>query len=74
VAGFCKSATADEIAAHDFILTPGRYVGAEEQEHDGEPFEEKMKQLTATLREQFQESAKLEKAIRANLKGVGFEV
>ena len=74
VAGFCKSATADEIAAHDFILTPGRYVGAEEQEDDGEPFEDNMKRLTATLREQFQESAKLEKAIRANLKGLGFEI
>jgi type I restriction enzyme M protein len=74
VAGFCKSAAADEIAGHDFILTPGRYVGAEEQEDDGEPFEEKMRRLTATLREQFQDSAKLEKAIRANLKGLGFEV
>jgi hypothetical protein len=74
VAGFCKTATTDEIISHDFILTPGRYVGAEQQQDDGEPFEEKMKRLTATLREQFQESAKLEKAIRANLKGLGFEV
>ena len=74
VAGFCKSAAADEIAGHDFILTPGRYVGAEEQEDDAEPFEDKMKRLTTTLGEQFQESAKLEKAIRANLKGLGFEV
>jgi type I restriction enzyme M protein len=74
VAGFCKSATTDEIASHGFILTPGRYVGAEEQEDDGEPFEDKMKRLTATLREQFQESAKLEEAIRTNLKGLGFEI
>ena len=74
VLGFCKSSTSDDIAAHGFILTPGRYVGAEEQEDDGEPFEDKMKRLSATLREQFQESAKLEKAIRANLKGLGLEV
>lgn len=74
VAGFCRSAPADEIASHGFILTPGRYVGAEEQQDDGEPFEEKMKRLAATLGEQFQESAKLEKAIRANLKGLGFEI
>ena len=74
MAGFCKSGAADEIAGHDFILTPGRYVGAEEQEDDGEPFEDRMKQLTATLREQFQESATLEKTIRANLKGLGFDV
>ncbi len=74
VPGFCQSATTDEITSHDFILTPSRYVGAEELEDDDEPFEDKMKRLTATLNEQFQESAKLEKAIRTNLKGLGFEV
>jgi type I restriction enzyme M protein len=68
VPGFCKSATLDEIRAHGFVLTPGRYVGAEEAEDDGEPFEQKMKRLTAKLEEQFAESAKLEKAIRQNLK------
>ncbi|MBA2662664.1 MAG: type I restriction-modification system subunit M [Bradymonadaceae bacterium] len=52
VAGFCKSATLEEIAAHDFVLTPGRYVGAEEVEDDGEPFEEKMVRLVEALREQ----------------------
>jgi type I restriction enzyme M protein len=52
IAGFCKSATLDEIRKHGHVLTPGRYVGAEAQEDDGEPFEEKMKRLTATLREQ----------------------
>lgn len=72
MAGFCKSATADEIATHGFILTPGRYVGAQEPEDDGEPFEEKMKRVTATLREQFQESAKLQKTIEDNLKGLGY--
>jgi type I restriction enzyme M protein len=74
IPGFCKSATTEEIAAHDYILTPGRYVGAEAQEDDGEPFEEKMKRLTSTLGEQFQESAKLEKAIATNLKGLGFKI
>ncbi len=70
VAGYCKSAKLDEIRAHGFVLTPGRYVGAEEAEDDGEPFEQKMKRLTATLEEQFSESAKLEKAIRQNLKNL----
>jgi type I restriction enzyme M protein len=67
IPGFCKSARLDEIRAHGHVLTPGRYVGAEDAEDDGEPFAEKMKRLTATLEEQFAESAKLEKAIRKNL-------
>jgi type I restriction enzyme M protein len=71
--GFCKSATTAEIAAHGYVLTPGRYVGAEEVEDDGEPFEEKMPRLVAELNAQFAESAKLEAAIRANLKGLGFQ-
>ena len=71
VPGLCKSATTDEIAAHGFVLTPGRYVGAEAVEDDGEPFEEKMQRLTAELEEQFAESARLEKEIRKNLKGLG---
>ena len=54
------------------MLTPGRYVGAEEVEDDGEPFEDKMKRLTGRLKEQFAESAKLEKAIRKNLEKVGY--
>lgn len=72
IPGFCKSATTEEIAAHGYVLTPGRYVGAEEIEDDGEPFEEKMARLTATLEEQFQESARLEAAIRSNLKELGY--
>jgi type I restriction enzyme M protein len=72
VPGFCKSATTTEIAAHGYVLTPGRYVGAEEVEDDGEPFEEKMPRLVAELQAQFAESAKLEAAIRANLKGLGY--
>ena len=72
--GFCNAATTDEIASHGFVLTPGRYVGAEAIEDDGEPFEEKMQRLTTQLGEQFTESAKLEKAIRANLKGLGYGI
>ena len=74
IAGFCKSATTAEIAAHGHVLTPGRYVGAEEVEDDGDPFEEKMPRLVAELSSQFAESAKLEKAIRANLKGLGYDL
>jgi type I restriction enzyme M protein len=72
IPGFCKSATTAEIAAHGHVLTPGRYVGAEEVEDDGDPFEEKMPRLVAELHAQFAESAKLEQAIKANLKGLGY--
>jgi type I restriction enzyme M protein len=72
IAGFCKSATLDEVRKHGHVLTPGRYVGAEAQEDDGEPFEEKMKRLTATLREQQAEAVKLDAAIAANLKELGY--
>ncbi len=72
VPGFCKSATLDEIRKHGHVLTPGRYVGAEAQEDDGEPFEEKMQRLVAQLREQQAEAAKLDAAISANLRELGF--
>jgi type I restriction enzyme M protein len=72
ILGFCKSATTAEIAAHGYVLTPGRYVGAEEVEDDGEPFSQKMPRLVAELNAQFAESATLEAAIRANLKGLGY--
>ena len=72
ISGFCKSATTADIAAHGYVLTPGRYVGAEAVEDDGEPFEEKMPRLVAELHAQFAESAKLEQAIKANLKGLGY--
>ena len=72
VAGFCKSAKHDEVSSHGHVLTPGRYVGAEEVEEDGEPFAEKMSRLVAELNGQFAESAKLEKAIKANLRGLGY--
>jgi type I restriction enzyme M protein len=67
VPGFCKAATLDDIRGHNYILTPGRYVGAAEIEDDGEPFEEKMERLMAQLEEQFVEGARLEAAIRENL-------
>jgi type I restriction enzyme M protein len=72
IPGFCKSATTAEIAAHGHVLTPGRYVGAEEVEDDGDPFEEKMPRLVAELHAQFAESARLETAIRKNLQGLGY--
>lgn len=73
VPGFCKSATLDEIRSHGHILTPGRYVGAEAVEDDGEPFDEKMTRLTKQLEQQFLESSKLEEQIRKNLKELGYD-
>ena len=72
VPGFCKSATLEDIRKHGFVLTPGRYVGAEAQEDDGEPFEEKMKRLVAQLREQQAQAAKLDAAIARNLEELGY--
>ena len=72
MAGFCKSATLEDVRKHGHVLTPGRYVGAEVQEDDGEPYEEKMKRLAAMLREQQAEAAKLDAAIAANLKELGY--
>ncbi len=72
VAGFCKSATTAEIAVHGYVLTPGRYVGAEAAEADDEPFDLKMTRLVSELHAQFAESAKLEKSIKANLRGMGY--
>jgi type I restriction enzyme M protein len=70
VAGFCKSATLDEVHSHGHVLTPGRYVGAADVEDDAEPFEVKIERLTKTLEEQFAESRRLEAAIRASLRSV----
>ena len=72
VAGFCKNATLDKIRKHGHILTPGRYVGAEAQEDDGEPFEDKMRRLTAKLQEQIIEGRRLDAAIEANLRELGY--
>ena len=67
IPGFCKSATLEEVRKHGHVLTPGRYVGAEVQEDDGELFEDKMKRLVVELREQQAEAAKLDAAIEVNL-------
>jgi type I restriction enzyme M protein len=69
--GFCKSVKLKEIQTHGCVLTPGRYVGAADVEDDGEAFDQKVKRLTATLEEQFAESAELEKVIRENLRALG---
>ena len=74
IAGFCKVADISEIKENNYILTPGRYVGTEEQEDDGIPFEEKMKTLTSELKVQFEESHKLEDEIRKNLEAIGYEI
>lgn len=72
VPGFCCSAELKDIRKHEHVLTPGRYVGAEEQEEDGEAFADKMARLTAQLAEQFEASAKLEGDIKKNLAGLGY--
>jgi len=74
ILGFCKSVKLEEVEKHNFILTPGRYVGVPKEVDDGIPFEEKMKKLTTELAEQFKESEKLEKEIKQNLKSIGWEV
>ena len=74
VKGFCAVADLDEIEKQDYILTPGRYVGIEEQEDDGEPFDEKMKRLTSELSELFEQSHELEDEIRKNLGAIGYDL
>jgi type I restriction enzyme M protein len=72
IPGFCKSATLDDIREHGYVLTPGRYAGAEAQEDDGELFDDKMKRLAVLLEEQQAEAMKLDAAIAANLKELGY--
>ncbi len=72
--GFCAAVDLEEIKKQDFILTPGRYVGIEEQEDDGEPFEEKMARLTSELSQMFEKSHKLENEIRKKLEAIGYEI
>lgn len=74
VKGFCVVVDTEEIAKQDYILTPGRYVGIEEQEDDGEPFEDKMNRLTSELSELFSKSHKLEAEIREKLGAIGYEI
>lgn len=72
IPGFCKSSNLEKITEHGYVLTPGRYVGAEEIEDDGEPFDVKMPRLVAELQSQFAESANLEQTINANLRRLGY--
>ncbi len=72
--GFCANADLASIQKHDYVLTPGRYVGAEEIEDDGEAFADKMARLTAQLKAQFEESDRLEAEIKKNLKGLGYDI
>ena len=74
IAGQYYSATMDDMAKNDYILTPGRYVGVAEEQDDGVPFADKMNTLTSTLSEQFEESARLEERIKNNLMGLGYDI
>ena len=74
VKGYCAVVTTEEIERQDYILTPGRYIGIEEQEDDGEPFDEKMSRLTSELSEMFKRSHELEDEIRKRLGAIGFEI
>lgn len=74
IAGFCKVEKLDEVREHEYILTPGRYVGLEAAEEDSEPFEEKMDRLTSELAEQFIKSKKLEERLRKALEGIGYGI
>lgn len=74
VKGFCAVVGTDEIAKQDYILTPGRYVGIEEQEADDEPFDEKMTRLTGELTAMFAKSHELEEEIRKNMGAIGYEI
>ncbi len=74
IKGFCAVASTADIVKQDYILTPGRYVGIEEQKDDGEPFDEKMTRLTSELSEMFEKSHELEDKIRKNLKAIGYDI
>ena len=74
VKGFCAVATTNQIAAQDYILTPGRYVGIEEKAEEDEPFADKMTRLTTELGGMFAKSHGLEEEIKKNLAGIGFKI
>ena len=73
-AGFCKSASLTEVEKHNYILTPGRYVGVIEEEEDDEEFEVKMERLTSELSKQMEEGKKLDEEIKKNLGSIGFKI
>jgi type I restriction enzyme M protein len=70
--GYCKSASLEDMLKHDYVLTPGRYVGAAALEDDGIPFETKMTEMSRTLYGQMEESARLDDVIRKNLEVLGY--
>ena len=72
--GYCAVVSTEDIAKQDYILTPGRYVGIEEQEDDGEPFEEKMARLTTELSEMFDKSIELQETIKKKMAAIVFEM
>ena len=72
VPGFCKSASSEDLRQHDYILTPGRYVGIEPEEEDDEPFDDKMRRLVAQWREQQAEGVRLDAEIEKNFEMLGF--
>ncbi|TVL96861.1 MAG: DNA methyltransferase, partial [Candidatus Brocadia sp. WS118] len=74
IKGFCKSATLEEIRKHNYVLTPGRYVGIPDEEDDGVPFEEKMARLTAELKAQMEQAERLDVEIKEQLRKIGFEL
>lgn len=74
IQGFCKEVALEEIEAQGYILTPGRYVGIEQEDDDSEPFEEKMERLTSELSEMFRESIELQEEIRKNLGTIGYVI
>lgn len=74
IPGFCKAASLEEVEANNFVLTPGRYVGAEDLEDDGIPFEEKVASITSSLSEQFAKSNELQERIKLNLAKIGIEI
>ena len=74
IKGFCAVVSTEDIKKQDYILTPGRYVGIEELEDDGEPFEDKMKRLTSELSDMFAKSNELQNEIRKNLGAIGYEI
>ena len=74
VKGFCSSATLDQIAKHDYVMTPGRYVGIPDEVDDGIPFENKMADLTATMAKQMEKEQEMNTEIRKQLKKIGFKI
>jgi len=72
--GFCKSAKIDEIQKHIFVLTPGRYVGIQDEEDDGILFEDKMAELTQQLAEQMKQEKALDEEIEKQLANIGFKI